>query len=284
MTSNDTFGSRLTQARVELGLSQAELAERTGIAPAQISRYESGRNIPRAGVVVKLAKALDVSSQWLITGTFPFDRQLGPPITIQLPEHLHHTLAERAEVRGQSVAVEAAEQIERMCSISQSRLVKERRKLELVALYAAWCKQHSSPPLKSFGAFAAAYKASEDDMEGELDTVSGIESVDTQYLSELYSTWIMERQIRFPDLIDNPPPRPFEKPTEDFTARAISSLTAALCRQLLETDRENKAGLNKDEKEQALKFLNFIVHSPNIDVSSMPGLVDLVGKVTARLK
>ncbi|MBY0242956.1 MAG: helix-turn-helix domain-containing protein [Burkholderiaceae bacterium] len=65
MTLNDTFGGRLAQARGLIGLSQSELAEQTGIAAAQISRYESGRNTPRPAIVAKLASALSVTMEWL---------------------------------------------------------------------------------------------------------------------------------------------------------------------------------------------------------------------------
>ena len=68
MNSNDTLGGRLAQARAEKGLSQAELGDLAGIAPAQISRYESNRNVPRLGHISKLARSLAVSMHWLNTG------------------------------------------------------------------------------------------------------------------------------------------------------------------------------------------------------------------------
>ncbi|CAB5720048.1 transcriptional repressor DicA [Delftia tsuruhatensis] len=59
---------RLIKARSGHGWSQADLAEVSGVAPAQISRYEQGRSKPRTEVAAKLAKALAVSFEWLAYG------------------------------------------------------------------------------------------------------------------------------------------------------------------------------------------------------------------------
>ncbi|WEE06829.1 helix-turn-helix transcriptional regulator [Serratia marcescens] len=68
MTENDTIAKRMIERRAELGLSQEKLAEIAGIAPAQISRYESGKNRPRAPALIKLARALGVTFSWLSFG------------------------------------------------------------------------------------------------------------------------------------------------------------------------------------------------------------------------
>lgn len=62
------IAQRLIKARSGHGWSQADLAEVSGIAPPQISRYEQGKNLPRPAVVAKLAKALAVSFEWLAYG------------------------------------------------------------------------------------------------------------------------------------------------------------------------------------------------------------------------
>ncbi|HHR5876768.1 helix-turn-helix transcriptional regulator [Providencia rustigianii] len=68
MTINDSIAKRLIELRAEKGLSQSELAKMAGIAPAQISRYESGNTIPRANVLAKLAEALCVQFSYLAYG------------------------------------------------------------------------------------------------------------------------------------------------------------------------------------------------------------------------
>lgn len=65
---DEYLSQRLVKARSGHGWSQADLAEVSGVAAAQISRYEAGRSKPRAEVVAKLAKALAVSFDWLREG------------------------------------------------------------------------------------------------------------------------------------------------------------------------------------------------------------------------
>lgn len=64
----ETLASRLVMARARAGYSQNELEELTGIAQTQLSRYESGRSIPRRAAVEKLASALGVAPTWLSLG------------------------------------------------------------------------------------------------------------------------------------------------------------------------------------------------------------------------
>lgn len=66
---DNALAQRIIKARSGHGWSQADLAEVSGVAAAQISRYEQGRNTPRPAVVAKLAKALAVSFEWLAYGT-----------------------------------------------------------------------------------------------------------------------------------------------------------------------------------------------------------------------
>lgn len=71
MSTNDSPGAvalRITKARSLSGMTQNELADKSGIAAAQISRYETGRNIPRMEVIAKLASTLGVSFDWLSYG------------------------------------------------------------------------------------------------------------------------------------------------------------------------------------------------------------------------
>ncbi len=62
------LAQRLIKARSGHGWSQADLAEVSGVAAAQVSRYEAGRATPRPAVVAKLAKAMAVKFEWLAFG------------------------------------------------------------------------------------------------------------------------------------------------------------------------------------------------------------------------
>lgn len=68
---DDSFATRLTKARMAVPLSQTDLGKEAHIAPTQISRYESGRAVPRGYVLGKLALALNVRPEWLARGEGP---------------------------------------------------------------------------------------------------------------------------------------------------------------------------------------------------------------------
>ena len=55
------LGQAVYSRRVELGLSQAELAERAGMTQPQVSRMEGGDTVPTLPLLRRLAKALDGS-------------------------------------------------------------------------------------------------------------------------------------------------------------------------------------------------------------------------------
>jgi len=52
--------ARLTQARVRRSVTKSDLAAEVGVSAAAIGQYEAGVNAPRADVLERLAKALDV--------------------------------------------------------------------------------------------------------------------------------------------------------------------------------------------------------------------------------
>ena len=58
---------RLTEWRERRGYSLRQLGERAGVSPATLSRIEAGKLSPTVGVLVKLAKALDIH----VTALFP---------------------------------------------------------------------------------------------------------------------------------------------------------------------------------------------------------------------
>lgn len=66
-----TIGERIKAVRKEKGLTQKELAERTGLAVITIQQYEADKYEPRSDNIIRIAKALDVppfqiggSSKW----------------------------------------------------------------------------------------------------------------------------------------------------------------------------------------------------------------------------
>ena len=56
------LGARLRQLRLENGLTQAELARRTGIHRPNIARVEAGRHTPSLDTLARIADAIGVST------------------------------------------------------------------------------------------------------------------------------------------------------------------------------------------------------------------------------
>ena len=66
----ERLANRLKERRAELGLTQAELAERVGVTRKTVNTVENGVFTPSVTLAIKLAKALDVSVEqlfWLET-------------------------------------------------------------------------------------------------------------------------------------------------------------------------------------------------------------------------
>lgn len=57
---------RLRSAMAEKGLTQQELANRSGVTKSSISHYINGHNVPDNFQAFKLAKVLDVAPEWLM--------------------------------------------------------------------------------------------------------------------------------------------------------------------------------------------------------------------------
>lgn len=56
------------ERRTRLGLTRVHCAEAAGIREGTLYRYETGRMQPSCDAAARLAKALSVSTDWLITG------------------------------------------------------------------------------------------------------------------------------------------------------------------------------------------------------------------------
>jgi len=67
------IGERLKIARQATGLSLRALAKEVGVSATAVSKYERGLDVPSSGVLLRLAKALDVKVEYLMR-----------PVTVQL--------------------------------------------------------------------------------------------------------------------------------------------------------------------------------------------------------
>ena len=59
-------GANIRKSRERAGLSQVDLAQRSGVSKTSISEYESGGRVPNGAALLQLANALAVSTDYLL--------------------------------------------------------------------------------------------------------------------------------------------------------------------------------------------------------------------------
>jgi len=64
----ENMGRRIKVARARADWTQARLAQRVGVAIATVSRWESDEVVPRLDEVERMAQALTVPVQYLVSG------------------------------------------------------------------------------------------------------------------------------------------------------------------------------------------------------------------------
>ncbi|WP_373218648.1 helix-turn-helix domain-containing protein [Ruminococcus sp. 5_1_39BFAA] len=62
------IGHRIKERRKELKLTQVQIKELCGISNGNLSDFENGNKTPSANSLVALSKALQVSTDWILTG------------------------------------------------------------------------------------------------------------------------------------------------------------------------------------------------------------------------
>lgn len=60
------IGQKIKQRRLELNLTQKEVAKAAGITEATLSRYENNQRIPPADILIKLANVLKVNVDYFV--------------------------------------------------------------------------------------------------------------------------------------------------------------------------------------------------------------------------
>jgi transcriptional regulator with XRE-family HTH domain len=68
VSPEEQFARNLRRRREAAGLSQQQLADRTGLHPTEISRLERAVREPRLGTMLRLARGLDIGVDKLVTG------------------------------------------------------------------------------------------------------------------------------------------------------------------------------------------------------------------------
>ena len=84
------FGARLKEIRKAKNMSQAELAEAVGTSQSRIADYEAGKTFPTVPVIIRIAKFLNVSADYLLGLTDnpqPWNNDLPESVRRQLEEY-----------------------------------------------------------------------------------------------------------------------------------------------------------------------------------------------------
>lgn len=68
MSLGERLGRRVRNLRAARDMTQAELAERSGVWRPNIARFESGRHVPTLPVLARISGALGVSLGRLVDG------------------------------------------------------------------------------------------------------------------------------------------------------------------------------------------------------------------------
>lgn len=70
------FGLRLKELRTKKGITQYQLAEMVGVDPKHMSHIETGRSFPKADLIEKFAKALDINYMNLFKSEHLLERDM----------------------------------------------------------------------------------------------------------------------------------------------------------------------------------------------------------------
>lgn len=65
----NSIGNKIHTLRENKKITQKELAELAGITEAALSRYEHDKRIPTSQIITRLARALDVSTDYLLSNS-----------------------------------------------------------------------------------------------------------------------------------------------------------------------------------------------------------------------
>jgi len=93
--SRSEIGRRVAARRRALGLTQKQLAQRSGLSLPAIWKIELGKSDPAASSIAKLALALRCSTDYIITGKLP---TIGTPEMLQALSRVEDVLR---GIRGQ---------------------------------------------------------------------------------------------------------------------------------------------------------------------------------------
>ena len=70
-TSLAGIGRRIAEIRREVGMTQDQLAEKADISVVHLSNVERGKKMPGLPVLIRIAEALEVATDWILRANVP---------------------------------------------------------------------------------------------------------------------------------------------------------------------------------------------------------------------
>lgn len=130
-------GQRIRQRIEEMDIDQADVARATGLSSQRLNNYIQGRRPPDIESLVKIAKALRVSADWLVglSDAIPTDSRT---VILRLLE-----LDGMSQARAEAIADAAARALQLLSSLPDEG---EARTRALLAAQAAWQMRPPSKP------------------------------------------------------------------------------------------------------------------------------------------
>lgn len=101
------IGARAKQRRRELDITQETLATRTGLSKSFVSEVEGGQVAASGLMYLKLAEALGVSVEWLLTGELP-ESTIVRPSDVEIPAFVAQIAEEEGWSYGETLDVATA--------------------------------------------------------------------------------------------------------------------------------------------------------------------------------
>ncbi|MEY4592746.1 MAG: hypothetical protein RIR18_1641 [Pseudomonadota bacterium] len=101
LTLSDRLSKNIQEQRKILGMTQACLAEKLGIEPESVSRFERGVNLPSLATLEKIARILETTNAGLLSEFDDVDFKLSQRLAAALhnvPSEKRHDIAKIVEL------------------------------------------------------------------------------------------------------------------------------------------------------------------------------------------
>lgn len=103
------MGSRIEQARIQIGLTSSQLAHRAGIQRKTLNNWENDRSEPRTEKLMKLSGILQSPLIWLLTGEIPESQvtEPSPSETTNISQKLDRAVALQRDLAALLIEISA---------------------------------------------------------------------------------------------------------------------------------------------------------------------------------